>query len=116
VRYYVYEHYDPDTDEIVYVGMGSLGRAWSFADTGTAARRGNRPPEHATWAYALCDRGISPEDFVRVTDSGLSREDALALERDRILELGYPKFNKPPGPHLKNRNQWGEWTAASCEG
>ena len=36
-KYYVYQHKHPVTEEILYIGKGSGGRAW---------RMGGRKPEH----------------------------------------------------------------------
>jgi len=55
-KYYWYKHIDPDTQELVYVGHGSGGRAWQCGSTHSPLRS----KEHLKWADDLLERGVTP--------------------------------------------------------
>lgn len=90
---YVYEHFDPKTGEIVYVGKGSGGRAWQCSPTD----RGNG--DHYKWLKSLLNAGYTPDDFVRVTHKNLSSDSAF-LEESLSYRKLKPRFNRPHGPTL----------------
>ena len=75
-KYYVYKHVD--NGEVVYVGMGKIGRAWAFS---------KRHPKHKQWMKD-CDIFTA----VQPIETNLTEKEAIALERTLIYEL-QPKFN-----------------------
>lgn len=86
--FYVYFHTDPETGEIVYVGKGSRGRAWHCAESNS------RGKEHALWMTDLIKRGFTPDSWVTIVESGLTKEKAFALENDLTWGMEtFPKFN-----------------------
>ena len=92
--YYVYEHRDPVSREVVYVGHGVDGRAYEFFKP--CARRCY---EHAEWAYNLMSKDYLPSDLVRIRAFGVSKKSAMRIERDILRkqkELGNDTkmFNK----------------------
>jgi hypothetical protein len=76
IKYYVYKHVDKE--EVVYIGMGKIGRAWSY---------NKRNPEHKKW-METCDtfKDVQP------IEKGLTQQEARELEQTLIYEL-QPKFN-----------------------
>jgi hypothetical protein len=88
-KYYVYQHVDPSTDEVVYIGMGSAGRAWLVGETHSTARK----KAHNKWADDLLNEGTTPDQFVEVLNRGLPKSEALLLENILIHKLK-PKFNR----------------------
>lgn len=88
--YYVYEHFDPETKQIVYFGKGCYGRAWDV----TRARRENK--EHQLWMKELSSRGYLPSDWVYIRERELSEKEALELEHYLINNYG-PRFNTQAG-------------------
>lgn len=91
--YYVYEHINPVTLEIVYIGVGKLDRAWT-------CRGGNRSKEHFEFIYDLQMKGFTLQDIVYIRERGLPKQEAFEKERNLIDELR-PKYNK-----LSNKNHW----------
>ncbi len=87
-KYYWYKHVDPDTQEVVYVGHGSGGRAWQCGSSHSPLRS----KEHCKWADDLLERGITPDEWVEIGDRGISKEEAKETELQLIHELK-PKFN-----------------------
>lgn len=83
LTYYVYDHFDPVSGEVVYIGLGTMGRAWD-ASTRTAT--------HKEWCIRLSERGYTPDQYVRLRVRGLRRLAALQLER-RAIEAAKPRFN-----------------------
>jgi hypothetical protein len=86
---YVYVHVHPQrTDEVVYVGRGSDGRAWSSA---------RRSKAHLVWIREWQARGYSPDQYVRIVSRGLTPQQAVKLE-ERLLAFHWEKgdqlFNK----------------------
>lgn len=88
-KYYVYKHVDPNTSELLYIGMGSGGRAWQVGKSHGPLRG----EEHNEWSESLMAVGITPDKFVEIIQSGLEREEAYNLELSLIKEFR-PKFNK----------------------
>lgn len=85
---YVYLHFHPQRpDEIVYVGRGSGGRAWSSDGRSTA---------HQLWMMEWQGLGYSPDQFVKIAARGLTPEQAERRERQEIdfwLAKGHLLFN-----------------------
>lgn len=95
-QFYVYEHFDPATKEVVYVGKGCRGRAWVCE---------GRTPPHTRWIAHLLACGHLPDQFVRIRARGLSDRGALAHEKTAIHEL-HPQFNLNYGQrHFRSKNR-----------
>ncbi len=95
--YYVYIHEDPRDGIVRYVGQGSAGRAWACAgyDNG---KRGSRTTEHRFWIEGLLNLGCTPADYVKIISQGLSRKEALRLEKEEMLKHDFNLlFNRPQG-------------------
>jgi hypothetical protein len=82
-NFYVYQHRDPETGEIVYVGVGCKGRAWHSG-------KNTRSEEHARWMNDIFEDGGNPVVFI---STGLTKKQSLDIEMPMIEELN-PKFNK----------------------
>lgn len=81
MEHYVYEHFDPFTHVIVYVGTGTGGRAWSSTSRSSA---------HKAWLGTMARLGLTPDQFVRITARGLSAQAAFAAELAAIHRLNPP--------------------------
>ena len=92
-QYYVYQHTDPETGEILYIGMGSFERAW-------LCRGSNRKKNHQERLNELFALGYTMQDVVSVMASGLNKTNALNLEFTKI-EKFKPKFNNLSNPDWK---------------
>jgi hypothetical protein len=90
-KFYVYEHWRPDLDVPFYVGKGSGNR---FDPTRT------RNKHHSNIKKKLKKLGMCVE--VRMVFSGISEEDALRLEVERIA------FWKDRGVELANKTSGGD--------
>lgn len=88
-NYYVYKHVDTTTKGVVYIGMGSSGRAWLVGKTHSPLRS----KEHNEWADKLFDEGITADEFVIILHKGLSKTEARRLEQEYIYKYK-PIFNK----------------------
>jgi len=105
LRHYVYLHIDPDievnygnsliTNEVVYVGMGTGPRAWTFGNHKTEGAYGHRSKEHWDW-YLGKEYEYSVEDLVLIYSNRMTKPEALAHEKEVILEFS-PKFNQIGG-------------------
>lgn len=73
LRFYVYEHWRPDSDLCFYVGKGTGDRAY---------RLRGRNAGHVAIASNLALLGMCIE--IRMVASGLSEEEAIRLEEERI--------------------------------
>lgn len=74
---YVYEHVDPRTGAVFYVGMGEFERAWHYS---------RRKPEHRAVLDAILAAGHQYGSWVRMVATGLSEREARDLEAMRITE------------------------------
>lgn len=81
-QYYVYAHVDPDTHEIVYVGKGSNGRAWTANP---------RRPDHAAWMRAQAAK-YGPSMHINILVYNLTPQRACEIESE-LIELHTPVFN-----------------------
>ena len=84
-RFYVYEHWRPDTDLCFWVGKGTADRAYRF----------KRNPTYNAIIAELAIQGLCAE--VRIVYGGLSEYNALRIECERIA------FWKQAGITLTNR-------------
>jgi excinuclease UvrABC nuclease subunit len=92
-QYYVYQHTDPETGEILYIGMGSYERAW-------LCRGSNRKKNHQERLKELFAIGYTMCDIVMIIQSGLDKAAATNLEHKHI-EKFKPKFNNSKNPNWK---------------
>jgi len=92
-QYYVYQHIDPETGELLYIGMGSYERAW-------LCRGSNRKKNHQERLNELFALGHTMQDVVSIMANGLSKEAALSLELTKI-EKFKPRFNNLSNPDWK---------------
>jgi len=90
--HYVYQHVDPRTDEIIYVGHGSRGRAWTHGSKHTVLRS----QEHLDHLESMTQEGFVPSDWVQILHSGLNKPEACVIEQDLIRKIK-PRYNKPQG-------------------
>lgn len=88
--YYVYQHFHPLTEEVVYIGKGCHGRAWDVT------RCRNQHKEHQDWMKELCINGFIPTDWVFIVKRGLLEEEAYTLEHN-LINQGCPIFNRQSG-------------------
>ena len=91
--YYVYTHVDPRSKVVKYVGIGQYDRAWS-------ARQNQRKEKHVAWLEELYKEGFTLADIVQIKVKGLTKKQALEIEREMILE------NPPDLNELGNPNHW----------
>ena len=90
--HYVYQHKDPRSGEVIYVGHGSRGRAWTHGSKHTVLRS----QEHLDHLEGMTQCGFVPSDWVSILHSGLTKSDACAIEQDLIRKMK-PRYNKPQG-------------------
>lgn len=86
-EYYVYEHWRPDTGVCFYVGKGKGKRAWDMKNM--------RNRHHMAIASKLTSVGLMVD--VRIIASGMSSEDALKLEVERIFFYGVDSLSNMTG-------------------
>lgn len=82
--YYVYHHINPETEEIVYIGIGTRDRAWQYQ---------NRQDDHKQWLDRLFNEGFTLDAIVEVQETNISKDMALAIELESINRIK-PKFNR----------------------
>ena len=83
--FYVYMHVDPDSKEVLYIGMGQGSRAYATKTVKiNTTRYGHRSPEHAKHLDDLLDKGYLPHEWITFIKRGLHKQDALLLEKDSI--------------------------------
>ena len=100
MKYYVYEHYNPYSNETVYIGHGSKERAWLIGGDKSASRS----PDHHQWITSLLENGFTPDQWVRVLQRDLTKKEACSLEGMLIVEsVNKPRFNKL---HVTGANYW----------
>lgn len=90
--YYVYQHTDPDTEEIVYVGYGSRDRAWKFPPLSPNHPSANRQPNHIAWMELKTAAGYVPSDWVKIVFRSTERNEARKHEAKMIKTL-QPRYN-----------------------
>jgi len=95
--YYVYFHQHPVDETVVYVGMGQKGRAWAITNSGgDNSAYGNRNKYHYNWFLSLEKEGRTLDEIVKIKDKGLTKIEALRLEK-YLIEHYKPIFNKVAG-------------------
>lgn len=92
--YYTYEHVDPVTREVRYVGYGVDSRAYSIFRP-----EARRCAEHAAWGAEMALNGYLPHECIRFRAYGVSKSSAKRIESDilrKYKELGMEDqlFNK----------------------
>lgn len=92
--YYVYEHFDPDTRQVRYVGYGVDGRAYTVFRP-----EGRRNKEHASWGAEMALKGYLPHECVRFRAYGVSQKSAERIERAILRKykeegMAHELFNK----------------------
>lgn len=90
-KFYVYEHWRLDRDECFYVGKGMKNRAYKMRD---------RNAHHRSIMAKLSREGSGME--VRMVATGLTEDEAFALEIERIA------FWREAGADLANQTHGGE--------
>lgn len=99
--YYVYQHTEPITDQLMYIGHGCRERAWVCrSGLGKGHSGGHRKPEHSDWCLTLMEAGCTPDDWVQIVKQGLSKAEAKTLEYELINEHR-PVFNYQIGDSYK---------------
>jgi excinuclease UvrABC nuclease subunit len=86
MKYYVYQHVNPETGEILYIGKGSYERAWM-------CRGSNRNPEYTKYLNQFLDTGYTMFDIVTILHKGLTNKKAEELETELIQKI-QPIFNR----------------------
>mgnify|MGYP003989866889 CR=1 FL=1 len=108
--YYVYIHKHPVSEDVAYVGMGSKGRAWVMHNSGgDNAAYGHRDQYHFGWFLSLESEGYTLYDIVEIVEKGLTKKEALTIERALIADLN-PTFNKAQGLNIlkMDKGKYGE--------
>jgi hypothetical protein len=93
--YYIYNHIDPQTGEIMYIGIGTGSRAWA---TGTSSGT-SRSEDHTKWITDLYYMGYTMADVAVIIETMLDRPTALQKESSTI-KLFKPLFNKQGNPDV----------------
>ena len=95
--YYVYEHVDPRSGAILYIGMGTGSRAYATKTTkAKQSAYGHRSPEHSKHLDELLKEGYLPHEWINFPGRGLTKEEALSFEKELIKEIS-PLYNKKQG-------------------
>ena len=83
---YVYQHVDPRNGEVRYIGKGQDDRAWRIQrnKTYTGQKQAGRREEHWEWLQELKREGYVVGELVEILARGLSKKEALRLEREFI--------------------------------
>lgn len=92
IIYYVYEHVDPRTQELIYIGHGCRGRAWTHGSDKTALRS----QEHLAHLEDMTINGYTADHWVRIIYSSLTKSEACETEQD-LIRNRKPRYNKPQG-------------------
>lgn len=95
-QYYVYKHVDPETKELMYVGMGKGSRAYATKTVKVKqAAYGHRSPEHAFHLEALLKDGYLPHEWIEFVERSLTKRQALKIEKElRDQGLSYKNIGK----------------------
>lgn len=88
-QHYVYTHRVPETEEVIYVGMGTSNRAWLMGS-------GHRNPDHKEYLLELLKEGYLPYDWVRIEVRSCSKQEARDIEVSLIKKYD-PYFNSQKG-------------------
>ena len=87
----VYNHIDPESGEVVYIGKGPLCRAYEMFI--------RRDHAHAIWFLEKINNKHSLFDVVKIKETGLTDKESRSKEDNEIKEFEVkfkrkPKFNK----------------------
>ena len=93
MKYYVYNHVDPETKTIMYIGIGQFDRAWNV-------RNNQRKESHTDWIKKQYAKGYTLSDVVVVVYNNLSKQEAISIEFEEVKKHT-PEFNC-----LLNPNHW----------
>ena len=93
--YYVYQHVDPRNNELIYIGHGCRGRAWTHGSDKSVLRS----QDHLAHLESMTFDGFTAGDWVTILASGMDKSSACHHEQELIRDFK-PKYNKPQG--LKN--------------
>lgn len=85
-KYYVYTHTDPQTKELLYIGMGTKDRAWHYRVSMSRHR------SHMEHLNKLTEAGYLPSDWVNIEHRNLTKGEAEITEK-RLIQEYKPKFN-----------------------
>mgnify|MGYP000403917419 CR=1 FL=1 len=91
-QYYVYSYRDSDNDEVVYIGHGCKGRAWNCG-----YMKGDTE-ERNDWKSIQIAKGLLPCDWVVIERRGLSKQEAMDMEKRLIADLR-PALNRLNNPN-----------------
>tara|TARA_R110000744_G_scaffold371335_1_gene482266 strand:+ start:99 stop:620 length:522 start_codon:yes stop_codon:yes gene_type:complete len=78
-KYYVYKH--TDKDKVVYIGMGTNGRAWEVY---------KRSPEHSKFIVKCLHKNISSIEVIKYFNN---KSDTYKYE-SKLINYYKPKYNK----------------------
>jgi len=90
MKHYVYNHIDPITNQVKYVGKGSGNRAYET--------KYRRSPPHLQWTKELLEQGLCP--IISIVAFFNNENDAYDKETELIYQLtseGAELFNRTPG-------------------
>lgn len=93
--YYLYEHRDPKTNKIVYIGMGTGSRAWACG----ASSSTSRDIDHKVWIEERYKEGYTMGDITIVTTTLLTKKEAFKMEYS-LIQKYKPIFNKLSNPDV----------------
>jgi hypothetical protein len=95
--YYVYIHFDPRTNEILYIGMGQGSRAYALKTSKTNnIHYIHRSQEHSNHLEELMILGWLPHEWIKFPKRNLPKYEALKIEKELIKNLK-PKYNRKYG-------------------
>ena len=93
----MYVHFDPDTKEILYVGMGVGQRAYTINTSKISdVHYIHRSPEHCEHLKLLMSKGYLPHEWIDFRHKCLDKDTARKFEKELIKELK-PKYNRKHG-------------------
>ena len=104
--YCVYFHQDPDTDEVIYVGKGTLHRAYQIT---------NRSYDHHVWLLDKLDT-YKIQDIVKIKGGQMTDKEATIVEAHEIkccLRRGSDLLNVAQNPFRKTRRMNAEYNRLS---
>ena len=111
-EYYVYSYRDEE-ENVVYIGHGCKGRAWNCG-----YMRGDTL-ERQEWKETQIANGLLPCDWVHIERRGLSKQQALDMERRLIKDVA-PVLNRVNNPNYSrsvvSQDEINRWIRLRNEG